>query len=146
MRTYPNRPWVGLGVIIHKDNFILLIKRAKAPNKNHWSLPGGAQNLGETVFDGALREVLEETAIQGYDPQLVDVVDSLHYDEGGRITYHYTLIEVSALYHSGTAQALDDAADCTWVPITDLNRYDLPDDTIHIIHKSCEMRGIRANR
>ncbi|MBL4790316.1 MAG: NUDIX domain-containing protein, partial [Kordiimonadaceae bacterium] len=35
----------------------MLIKRGKAPRSGEWSLPGGAQELGETVKEAVLREV-----------------------------------------------------------------------------------------
>lgn len=142
MRIFPERPWVGIGVVVHRGSDILLIKRAKAPNKGRWSLAGGAQSLGETVFDGAKREVLEETGILVQDPKLIDVVDSIHPHPDGRIEYHYTLIEVSTLYHCGTAIAMDDAAAVCWVPIQELDQYDLPDQTKRIILHSCKLRGL----
>lgn len=136
MRTYPNRPWVGLGVIVHKDNEILLIKRAKEPNIGRWSLPGGAQNVGETVFEGSAREVLEETNIITFDHTLIDVVDSIHLDQDNKIKYHYTLIEVSCLYKSGIVRAQDDAQEACWVRLDDINNYDLLKETLRIIELS----------
>ncbi|MDV7340305.1 NUDIX hydrolase [Terasakiella sp. A23] len=140
MRTYPDRPWVGIGVVVHRGEEILLIKRAKEPNKGIWSLPGGAQHVGETVFDGAAREVLEETAIYIKDPQFIDCVDSIHTDEDGRVKYHYTLIEVSCLYDHGGLKALDDAAAARWVPYSKLGEYDLPAFTQRVIDLSYRSR------
>ena len=61
-RTYPDRPWVGVGVIVVRGTTeVLLIQRAQPPNQGQWTLPGGGQDLGETVFETAVREVYEET-------------------------------------------------------------------------------------
>ena len=60
-RTYPDRPWIGIGVVVWRDDRVLLVRRAKAPNLGQWSLPGGGQEIGETVFEAAIREVAEET-------------------------------------------------------------------------------------
>jgi 8-oxo-dGTP diphosphatase len=136
MRKYPTRPWVGIGVVVHKNQDILLIKRAKHPNKGMWSLPGGAQNIGETIFAGAQREVLEETCIVSKDHRLIDCIDSISYDDDGKVEYHYTLIEVSSLYESGLLQAQDDASDARWVAYRDLADYDLPTKTHEIIKRS----------
>jgi len=136
MRTYPQRPWVGIGIVVHKDDNILLIKRSKPPYAGSWSLPGGAQDLGETVYEGALREVLEETGIETHDPRLIDIVDSIHYDEDGKVLYHYTLIEVSCLYKAGQLKALDDASDARWVKPQDLTNYGLRKETIQIVNAS----------
>lgn len=56
---------------------VLLIKRGKAPDKGpcpsyrpssslfsgYWSFPGGKLEFGETLLEGALREVEEETGV-----------------------------------------------------------------------------------
>lgn len=140
MRTYPQRPWVGIGIVVHKNNDILLIKRAKPPYAGDWSLPGGAQDLGETVFDGAYREVFEETDVETHDHRLIDIVDSIHHDEDGKVLYHYTLIEVSCLYKTGQLKALDDASDARWVKYKDLSGYSLRDETMRIIRASYRSR------
>ena len=54
---------VGVGVVVWRDERFLLIRRGKAPNRGQWSLPGGAQHLGETVFEAGRREVREETGL-----------------------------------------------------------------------------------
>lgn len=136
MRTYPDRPWIGIGVVVHKDENILLIKRGKEPNKGRWSLPGGAQNIGETVFEGAAREVLEETAVSTTGHRLIDVVDSIHRDHKNAVKYHYTLIEIACEYEKGQLQALDDAACAQWVPFEKIEDYDLMAETIRIIKAS----------
>ena len=109
-RQYPKRPVVGVGVVVCRDDTVLLVRRANAPGKGNWSLPGGAQELGETVFEAARREVLEETSVIVDVLGLVDVVDSIRSDSAGRIEYHYTLVDVVAEWRSGEATPLDDAA------------------------------------
>ena len=136
MREYPDRPWVGIGVVVHRGDEVLLIKRGKAPNKGKWSLPGGAQDVGETVFQAALREVMEETTIRVSAPKIIDVVDSITHDPQGKVIYHYTLIEVGCEYDSGTAIAKSDAEDVKWVMIKDLEHYALPDITLKVIRQS----------
>lgn len=136
MRQYPTRPWVGIGVVVHKGHDILLIKRAKAPNQGLWSLPGGAQDLGETIAQGAAREVCEETGVITKDHTVIDCLDSIHLDADGQVEYHYSLIEVSCLYQSGTLRALDDALDAKWVPFSQIQQLNLPKNTQMIIEKS----------
>ena len=76
-RSYPDRPYVGIGVVVFKDDQVLLVQRAKPPIRHMWSIPGGAQEIGETVREGALRELKEETALDAEIIGLIDVVDSV---------------------------------------------------------------------
>jgi len=116
-RSYPDRPIVGVGVVVWRDERVLLIRRAKPPRQGEWSLPGGAQKTGETVFDAARREVLEETGLAIDVLGLVDVVDSIQRDDTGRVRYHYTLVDVFAAWRGGTVTAGDDAAEAAWVDL-----------------------------
>ena len=50
-RTYPDRPIVGVGAVVFRGNEVLLIRRGKPPRMGDWSLPGGMQEIGETVFE-----------------------------------------------------------------------------------------------
>ena len=76
-REYPDRPYVGVGVVVFRDQEVLLVKRNKEPNKGQWSIPGGKQMIGETVAEAAQRELLEETGVKVDRLLLVDVVLSL---------------------------------------------------------------------
>ena len=62
-REYPDRPHVGVGVVVCREGRVLLIRRGKPPRIGQWSLPGGGQLLGETVEAAARRQVLEETGL-----------------------------------------------------------------------------------
>jgi len=52
-------------LICIQNTRILLVKRALAPAKGSWGLPGGFIEKGETPEDGARRELLEETNLKG---------------------------------------------------------------------------------
>ena len=54
-----------------KNNQILLGKRAFNPAKNKWGLIGGFMELNETLEDAAIRELYEETQLNG---NIIDIV------------------------------------------------------------------------
>lgn len=59
-----DRPGVGVGVIIKKDNKVLLGKRKGSHGNDTWSFPGGKLDLFETPEECAIREVFEETGLK----------------------------------------------------------------------------------
>ena len=101
---------------------MLLIRRGKAPRAGTWSIPGGRQELGETLMAAARREVLEETGVRaGGALSFLDVVDSLTRDPDGRVTAITTAWWTT--WGSGERRrpkAASDAADARWVSPADL--------------------------
>lgn len=138
-RLYPHRPIVGIGVVVFRGDEVLLIKRGKPPVSDRWSIPGGAQEIGETVREAALREVAEETGIEIEIVGLIDVVDGITRDAEGRAKYHYTLVDFAALWVSGEARAASDAAAARWVHRDAVAGLALWDETRRIVARAAEM-------
>lgn len=113
-REYPDRPWVGVGVVVRRAGRVLLVRRARPPRLGEWAIPGGAQHLGETVFEAAVREVREETGLDVRPAGIVTAVDSISRDPQGRVRFHYTLIEVAADSPAGDPVAADDVDAVRW--------------------------------
>lgn len=144
-RDFPAHPLVGIGAVVIKDDQVLLIKRGKPPKAGQWSLPGGAQELGERVFEGARREVKEETGIDVDVIGLIDVVDSITRTDQGDIEYHYTLVDVLCRWTGGTPKASADAADAAWHPLSGLDALGLWSETRRVITLGAEMSGLLPN-
>lgn len=135
-REYPQRPILAVGAVIWRGDHVLLVRRGNPPRANEWSIPGGAQELGETVRDALHREVKEETNVLIAIEGLADVVDAIIPDEDGRARHHYTLIDFAARWTGGDARPGDDVAETKWVHMRDLDRYALWDATRRVILKS----------
>jgi len=135
-REYPERPFVGVGVVVLRGDEVLLVQRGKAPNKGQWSIPGGKQRLGETVMQAVHRELLEETGVKIKQAALLDVVDVIMPDDNGKIQYHYTLVDYQAEWLSGEGRSGDDADAVKWVSFDELNSVGLLDKTRDIILKA----------
>jgi ADP-ribose pyrophosphatase YjhB (NUDIX family) len=140
-RKNPDRPIVGVGVVVWRGDGFLLVRRGKEPNKGQWSIPGGAQQLGETVFAAATREVQEETGLDVEVCALVDVVDGIMRDDQGELLYHYTLVDVVAESPEGEPIAADDAVAVGWFKLEDLPALGLWIETERIIRESALKRN-----
>jgi len=125
MRRYPAAPRVGIGIILLRGPEVLLVRRAKPPAAGAWSLPGGAQELGETAEAAARRELLEETGLACGKLTLAGYVDSIHRDASGAIEYHYTILDFCARYTDGAALAGDDVSAVAWASPAEFDAYDL---------------------
>ena len=135
-REYPERPFVGVGVVVLRGDEVLLVQRGKAPNKGQWSIPGGKQLLGETVMEAVHRELLEETGVIIEQPALLDVVDIIVPDGIGKILYHYTLVDYQAEWLSGECRSGDDADAVKWFTFEELNSLGLLEITREVILKA----------
>lgn len=113
-RLYPGLPIAGVGAVVLNEGRLLLVKRAKEPNKGMWSIPGGAIELGETIFEAARRETREECSVEIEVVRVLDAVENIVKDAGGRVRYHYTIIDLLARYVGGEPEARSDAAACGW--------------------------------
>lgn len=144
-RTYLEYPFIGVGVVVWKAEKFLLIRRSKPPRIGQWSIPGGRQELGETVKEAALREIKEETSLSIKITDFLGVIDSIQKDKEGHIKFHATLVDYSAEWISGNALAGSDAMDVAWHEIDDLQTLNLWDETTRIIKKSAKLRHTRQS-
>src|SRR5450755_441889 len=104
-RSYPDRPFLGVGALIFDGDSILLVERGHEPLKGWWSLPGGILETGETLANGIRREVREETGLEVEPGAIVEVFERIMPDAEGRAQYHYVLIDYVCRVAGGGLQA-----------------------------------------
>jgi ADP-ribose pyrophosphatase YjhB (NUDIX family) len=132
-REYPARPLVGIGVVLLKPDAVLLVRRGKPPAAGTWSLPGGAQKLGEPAEMAARRELKEEAGLEAGPLRLVCHVDSIHHDPAGLVQYHYTILDFVAPWLGGEPVAGGDVTDAVFAPLDALERYELWSEAHRVI-------------
>ena len=134
-RDYPERPIIGVGAVIIREDRVLLVRRATEPLKGEWSVPGGVLELGEKLRDGIRREVLEETGLEVEPGDVLDVFDSIFRDEQGRTQYHYVLIDYLCRLLLGEAKAGIDVSEVRWVQEVELAAMGLRDSIEQVVRK-----------
>lgn len=139
-RLYPDRPFVGVGVVVWRGADVLLVRRAKPPREGRWSIPGGVQQIGETLVEAAVREVREETGLTVEITGLLDAVDSIERDASGDVRRHYSLIDFAADWRAGEAAPADDVSEVTWADPDALAAFDLWTETLRVIRLSAARR------
>jgi ADP-ribose pyrophosphatase YjhB (NUDIX family) len=116
---------VGVGALIFQDVKLLLVRRGAKPGQGRWSIPGGLVELGERVHEAVVREVKEECGLDIEIERLVDVFDSITWDERGRIQYQFVVINFLARIKGGRLKNADDVLDARWVSVDEVENYDL---------------------
>lgn len=136
-----DKPEIGIGAVVFRGDDVLMIRRGKPPRKGDWAIPGGRQELGETVAEGACREVQEETGVICRVGGLIDVVDGISRDATGQIIYHYTLIDMWGEWLSGDAAAASDAMAACFMDAVEIATLDLWPETRRIIDMARRLRA-----
>lgn len=118
------RVGTGFGVILEKDGKILLGRRHTDPDKadsafrsaGEWCIPGGKLDWGESLEDGAVREVREETGIKIKNPQVISVHNCINEHA------HFVTVGLAAKEWLGEAQVMepDEIEEWKWFPLDDL--------------------------
>jgi 8-oxo-dGTP diphosphatase len=136
-REYPEAPIVGVGAVVIDGTKVLLVRRGNEPLKGEWSLPGGALEVGETLQQGVVREVFEETGVTVAPAGVVEILDRIVKDEeSGRVRYHYVLIDFVCRVTAGSPRVGSDADEVLWVDRAMLEEYRLPPVTVRVIEKA----------
>lgn len=139
-RIYPSAPLVGVGAVIFNDkNQVVLIKRGNEPKKGLWAIPGGNVELGEQVRETAIREVKEECNINIELRDLLGVVDLILKDSGGKVQYHYVLIDYLAQYSGGELKPQSDVSETGWFYQNELEKLDIPEVTLKVLEKAFKL-------
>ena len=92
-------PLVGVGVIVFKEDELLLLERATSHGIGTWSTPGGHLEYGESLELCAIRETEEETGVNVANPRFRGITNDLFEAENK----HYITLWMEADYSSGEA-------------------------------------------
>ena len=98
---------------------LLLVQRDTEPGQGLWSLPGGRVEFGETLAEACVRELLEETGIEGVCGELIGWVERLS------DAHHFVILDFAVTpFGFDPPRAASDARDARWIPLDEVS--DLP--------------------
>lgn len=124
--------------VLVQSGHILLVRRKSHPGKGLWALPGGFLNEKERLFDGAIRELKEETGVKIPEKVLrnsvkkIETFDAPNRSERGRtITTAYLITMPNGKLPK--VKGMDDADKAVWVPISQVNSEQMFEDHYDII-------------
>jgi 8-oxo-dGTP diphosphatase len=117
------RPMLGASVGVYRDGRVLIAERLADPGRGLFSFPGGRVELGETAAEGALRELREEVGIGARLLGLIDIVDAIHRDGQGNVTFHALVCVFAASWDGGEPQSSPEAGKLVWARPEEVGRY-----------------------
>ncbi len=111
----PGRDFIGVGIgvmIRNEKGEFLLGQRAKNSGNelNKWCFPGGSVEFGETIFNCAKRESLEEAGLVVEPMKLVKIIDHIIPAE----KQHWVNPIIEAKLVSGEPKILEPDKMCKW--------------------------------
>ncbi len=157
---------VGVGGVVIRDGRALLIRRGSEPLKGEWSIPGGMLEVGETIKEGVMRELLEETGLQVSVVELIEVFERIFHkgEEGagqapakgaaantgeagnthGRPLYHFVILDYLCDIVNGEPRAGGDVTECGFASEDELQNYHLSPTATRVIEKAFAMSRARG--
>ena len=109
------QPQLAVDAVTVMGTQVLLITRGKEPWKGELAFPGGFVEEGEDPEKAVIRELKEETGIDGRVVRIICVKGDPERDPRGHVVSLAYLID-----GKGEPSAGDDAASAAWYPITEV--------------------------
>jgi 8-oxo-dGTP diphosphatase len=126
-----------VGAVVVLDGQLLLVQRAHEPGMGEWSVPGGRVEPGETLAEAVVRELAEETGLEGVCGSLVGLVERI--DDA----HHFVILDYQVtVLGDDVPRAGGDAADAQWVPLEDVAEWLLVDGLAEFLHDHGILRTI----
>jgi len=121
-----------VGAVVVEDDQLLLIRRGQGPAAGFWAVPGGRVEGGELLVEAVVRELAEETGLEGVCGELVGWVERI---AAGR---HFVILDflVTLLDPTADPVAGDDASEAAWVPLHAVADMPLAEGLAEFLHEN----------
>jgi len=124
------RPEVCVGAIAVDAERLLLVRRGHGPAAGEWSVPGGRVERGETLAEAVVRELAEETGLEGVADRFVGWVERIGND------HHFVILDFAVtVLEASTPRAGGDAAEAAWVDLDEVAQYRLVEGLADFLHE-----------
>jgi bifunctional NMN adenylyltransferase/nudix hydrolase len=131
--------FVTTDAVVVQSGHVLLVKRRAQPGQGLWALPGGFLDSNETVFEGIVRELKEETKVKLPVRALKDKISRVQVFDApgrrlrGRTITHAGLIKLDDTADLPKVKGSDDAEVAAWFPLSDVEPSIMYEDHYDII-------------
>ena len=146
---------VGVGGVVVHEERALLIRRASPPLQGEWSIPGGMLELAETLEQGVVRELAEETGLEVKVVELIEVFERIFPASPGadgspgdaaRPRFHFVILDYLCEMQGGRIAAASDALEIAWVREEELGKFNLTVAATRVLRKAFALARTRVAR
>jgi len=146
---------VGVGGVVVHEERALLIRRASPPLQGEWSIPGGMLELAETLEQGVVRELAEETGLEVKVVELIEVFERIFPAPPGadgspgdaaRPRFHFVILDYLCEMQGGKIAAASDALEIAWVREEELGKFNLTVAATRVLRKAFALARARIAR
>lgn len=130
MADHAHGPRLAVSAAIFRDGRLLLVRRARAPARGVYTLPGGRVEFGESLTAALTREIAEETALAIDIVGLAGVREMMPDQTGGG---HFVILPFAARWRSGEVVLNDELDDARWLAPDQAGRLTLTPGLLDII-------------
>jgi ADP-ribose pyrophosphatase YjhB (NUDIX family) len=142
-RTSPQRPFLAVSAAIFRNGKVLVVRRARKPALNLYTLPGGAVEAGETLVEAAIREVREETSLSIEPVALAGHREVIARDDEGKVERHFVILCFASRWLAGEPVLSDELDDSRWVDPSELGNYRTTDGLAEIVTTAATLLAAR---
>ena len=143
-RAYPDRPFLAVSAAIMRDGKVLVVRRARKPALNLYTLPGGVVEAGETLFEAVEREVREETQLKIEPVALAGHREVIIRDADGRVERHFVILSFAARWRAGDPVLNEELDDARWLAPSELSGLKTTEGLAEIVAAAAERLAFGA--
>jgi ADP-ribose pyrophosphatase YjhB (NUDIX family) len=141
-RVFPSRPFLAASAAIVRDGKVLIVRRARPPAKDIYTLPGGVVEAGETLTEAVIREVQEETGLTIEPVKLAGHREAIKKLADGRTERHFVIMCFASRLVAGTPVAKDDEiAEILWCRPAELEKLRTTEGLAEIVLSAFALLG-----
>jgi ADP-ribose pyrophosphatase YjhB (NUDIX family) len=133
IRTYPTRPFLAASAAIFRDGKVLVVRRARKPALNLYTMPGGVVEAGEILAEAVAREVREETALDIEVLSLAGHREAVVRDKEGRVERHFVIMCFAARWIAGDVVLNEELDDARWMAPSEISGLRTTDGLAEIV-------------
>ena len=126
-----------------RNGKVLVVRRARQPALNLYTLPGGAVEAGETLMDAVAREVREETSLKVEPVVLAGHREVIARDAQGRVERHFVILCFAARWLAGEPVLNEELDDARWLAPAELSALQTTEGLAEIVVTAIELLGRR---